>query len=69
MCLYLYLVFQINVEVEADLLPVLLEAGLAGEVASVVDGLQLPENPTTRKNVHPEPPNLTVHKPLSLAFF
>ena len=47
----------------ADLLPVLLEAGLAREVASVVDGLQLPENPPARKNVHPE------HHPTSLSSF
>ena len=53
-----------KVEVVADLLPVLLKAGLAREVASVVDGLQLPENPPARKNVHPEP-----NHPTSLSSF
>ena len=36
-----------------DLLPVFLQAGLAGEVAGVMHGLQLPEDPATGKNVHP----------------
>lgn len=38
-----------------DLLPVFLQAGLAGEVAGVMHGLQLPEDPATGKNVHPAP--------------
>ena len=36
-----------------DLLPVFLQAGLAGEVAGVMHGLQLPEDPAAGKNVHP----------------
>ena len=36
-----------------DLLPVFLEAGLAREVAGVMHGLQLPEDPAAGKNVHP----------------
>ena len=35
------------------LLPILLQAGLAGEVAGVVDGLQLSEDATTGQDVHP----------------
>ena len=34
------------------LVPVLLEAGLAGEVARVVDGLQLPEDPSAGEHIH-----------------
>ena len=37
-----------------DLLPVFLQAGLAGEVAGVVDGLQLSEDATTWQDVHPD---------------
>ena len=36
------------------LLPILLQAGLAGEVAGVVDGLQLSEDATTWQDVHPD---------------
>ena len=36
------------------LLPIFLQAGLAGEVAGVVDGLQLSEDATTWQDVHPD---------------
>jgi len=56
---------QVALHLVTCLLPVLLEAGLPGEVARVVDGLQLPENPPTRKNVHPA--NCQPHSSFSLS--